>query len=334
MTKTPTKPISFSGIQPSGVPSLGNYLGALVPFLNFQNTHQAYFCVVDHHAITVRQNPADLHANTLNLAAWYLAAGLDAEKCTLFIQSHVPAHTELGWILSTFTQMGELERMTQYKDKAARHAENINAGLFTYPSLMAADILLYHTHHVPVGDDQKQHLELTRDVAVRFNNAVAPLFTVPEVVIPPAAARVKDLQNPSKKMSKSEPGPGTILLTEDPAAAAKKISRAVTDSLGEIQYDPAHQPGLANLLEIFAALENTTPQAAAAQFAGQQYGALKGAVAEVVAARLTALQTRHAELLNDKAELHSILQRGATQARGVADATLASVRQALGYVQF
>ncbi len=326
------KPISFSGIQSSGIPSLGNYIGAFKPFTAYPQTHKAYFCVVDHHAITVRQNPADLNENTYAIAAWFLASGLNPHACTLFIQSHVTQHTELGWILNTFTQMGELERMTQYKDKASRHSQNINAGLFTYPALMAADILLYNTQEVPVGDDQIQHIELCRDVATRFNNIYGDTFVLPKGVIPKAGARVKDLQDPTRKMSKSQPGPGTILLTESPAEAAKKIKRAQTDSLGEIRYDPANQPGIANLLEIMGGLTNRSPHTVAEEFAGQQYGSLKGAVAEAVAFTMEPLQAEYTRLMADKAELQRILARGAEDARSVAAQTLRKVKEKMGYV--
>lgn len=328
----PAKPVSFSGVQPSGIPSIGNLLGAFIPFVAYQESHHAYFCVVDHHAITVRQDPKDLRENTLGIAARYISAGLDPAKCTLFIQSHVSAHAELGWILNTFTQMGELERMTQYKDKAARHHQNINAGLFTYPALMAADILLYNTNEVPVGDDQTQHIELCRDVATRFNNAYAPTFVIPKGIIPRAGARVKDLQEPTRKMSKSQPGPGTILLNETPAEAAKKIKRAQTDSLNHVHYDPANQPGVANLLEILAALSHRTPQLVAGEFKDQQYGALKSAVAEAVAFKLEEVQSRYNELMNDKAELLAILKRGAEKADEVASVTLARVMEQVGYI--
>lgn len=354
----PAKPVSFSGVQPSGIPSLGNILGAFKPFVAYQESHHAYFCIVDHHAITVRQNPAELRENTLAIAAWYIAAGLNPHQCTLFIQSHVTAHAELGWILNSFAQMGELERMTQYKDKSARNANNINAGLFTYPVLMAADILLYNTNEVPVGDDQTQHIELARDIATRFNNLYTPsaekllkgevtaehfiadkmfdngpVFTIPKGIIPRAGARVKDLQEPTKKMSKSQPGPGTILMNETPAEAAKKIKRAQTDSLNNIHYDPVNQPGVANLLEILASISGRTPQLVAGEFKGQQYGALKNAVAEAVAFAMEPLQTRYAELMNDKAELQSILTRGADTARAVADVTLGKVMEQVGYIR-
>lgn len=333
MSKTPApKPVMLSGVQPSGMPSIGNYLGAFLPFTKFQDSHTVFYMVVDHHAITVRQEPAALREQTLSVAAWYIAAGLDPAKCTLFVQSHVPAHAELGWILNTFTQMGELERMTQFKDKALRHKENINVGLFGYPVLMAADILLYGAQEVPVGDDQTQHLELTRDVATRFNNLYGPTFVVPKALIPPAAARVRDLQDPTKKMSKSAPGPGTILLNETPSDAAKKIKRAVTDSLGVVKYDPINQAGVANLLEILAACSHRSVEQVEQEFIGGQYGPLKNAVAEAVAFTMEPLQARYAELMADKAELMRILAKGAEHARSVAEPTLKRVMEKVGYL--
>lgn len=327
-----SKPISFSGVQPSGNPTLGNYIGAFRPFTAFQDTHQPYFCVVDLHAITARQDPKELHENNFAVAAWYLASGLDPKKCTLFIQSHVHEHAELAWILNTYSQMGELERMTQYKDKAARNSQNINVGLFSYPVLMAADILLYNTQEVPVGDDQTQHIELCRDVATRFNNLYGQTFVVPKGIIPKAGARVKDLQEPTRKMSKSLPGPGCILLAESPAEAAKKIKRAVTDTVNNIAYDPANQPGVSNLIELLAACTSRTPQQVEKEFAGQQYGALKGAVADAVAATLEPLQAEYNRLMNDKAELLSILTKGAENAQAVASVTLRTVKEKIGFV--
>lgn len=327
------KPSLLSGVTPSGQPTLGNYVGAFKPFTSFQESHHVFFMVADHHAITVRQDPKELHENTLGIAAWYIASGLNPSQCTLFVQSHVRAHVELGWILNSFTQMGELERMTQYKDKSARSAANVNAGLFTYPTLMAADILLYNAAEVPVGEDQTQHLEITRDIAERFNNHYKQkLLTVPKLTLPRTGARVKDLQDPSKKMSKSQPGPGTILLQESPAEAAKKVNRAVTDSLGVIHYDPKNQPGLANLLEILASVSNRTPQQVAGEFKGQQYGPLKKAVAEAVAFTLEPLQAEYNRLMKDKAELTNILKKGAEAANEVAEVTLKRVKDAVGYV--
>ncbi|NBV54215.1 MAG: tryptophan--tRNA ligase [Proteobacteria bacterium] len=327
-----SKPTSFSGVQPSGQPTLGNLIGVFQPFVAFQDSHQATFCIVDHHAITSRPNPEDLRTNTLGIFAYYLAMGLDPAKCTIFAQSHLPQHTELAWILNSFTQMGELERMTQYKDKSQRQSDNINVGLFDYPVLMAADILLHQVQHVPVGDDQLQHVELTRDIATRFNNLYGPTFTIPKAIIPQVGARVMDLQEPNRKMSKSRPGPGTILLTDAPASAAKKITRAVTDSLATIAYNPQEQPGLANLIDIFASLQNQTPQQVVQQFQGQQYGALKTATAEAVASKLEKLQTAYNTYINDKAELQNLLQKGAEKAAQVAEKTLQATKQKVGYV--
>lgn len=328
-----SKKIAFSGVQPSGQPSLGNYLGAFKQFVGFQETHQTYYCVVDHHAITVRQDPKALTEQTYAIAAWYLASGLDPAKCTLFIQSHVSAHAELGWILSTFTQMGELERMTQFKDKASRHKHNVNGGLFTYPTLMAADILLYGTHEVPVGHDQLQHIELTRTIAERFNGVYGDVLTMPKAVIPKAAARVKDLQNPTKKMSKSDPGLGTILLLDDLQTIEKKVKKAVTDTVGKVQYDEENQPGVANLLGIYAALTNQSIEAAVQDFDPDQYGPFKQKVADAVVASVEPIQARYHELMGDKAELNSILKAGADNARTHANATLTRVYDAMGYVQ-
>jgi tryptophanyl-tRNA synthetase len=327
-----TKKTILSGIQPSGQLSLGNYLGAIKHFVNYQNTHDAYYCIVDLHAITVRQEPKELRENSYALAAWYLAAGLNPEKCAIFIQSHVTEHAELGWILGTFTQMGELERMTQFKDKALRHKQNINAGLFTYPSLMAADILLYHAHEVPVGHDQKQHLELARDIAQRFNGIYGDVFTVPKPLIPKVAARLKDLQHPEKKMSKSSDGGGTIFLNDPLKTVEKKIKRAVTDNEMNIAYNEEKQAGLANLLGIYAACEDKPIEDILPEFTGKGYGDLKKAVAEKVVATLEPIQNRYNELMNDKSELDKILQQGAEKARAKASATLNDVKKEIGFV--
>jgi tryptophanyl-tRNA synthetase len=333
------QPTVLTGIQPSGVPTLGNYLGFFKPALSFQATHQAYYFIVDHHAITVRQSPTELLANTREIAAWYLAAGLNPAQATLFVQSHVRAHVELGWILTTFTQMGELERMTQYKDKSAQHEgkdTGINVGLFSYPVLQAADILLYHATEVPVGDDQKQHVELCRDIALRFNNHYGTnTLTVPKHSIPPHGARVRDLQDPTKKMSKSRPGLGCVLLTDTPDEVEKKFKRAVTDSdtgAAAIRYAPEEKPGVANLLEIIAGCQGSTPQAVATQLQGQQYGTLKAAAADAVNAMLVPLQAAKAQWLNDPAKLDAVLREGAGRAEPVANATLARVKTAMGYL--
>lgn len=328
-----SKKTILSGIQPSGQLSIGNYLGAIKNFVNYQDSHDTYYCIVDLHAITVRQNPEELRENSYALAAWYLAAGLDPEKCSIFIQSHVTEHAELGWILSTFTQMGELERMTQFKDKATQHKQNINAGLFTYPSLMAADILLYGTDVVPTGHDQKQHIELTRDIATRFNGIYGEILTIPEPFIPKVAARIKDLQNPTKKMSKSSDGAGTLFLNEPLKTIEKKIKRAVTDNEANIAYDEANQPGLANLLGIYAACENKPIEEILPEFTGKGYGDLKKAVAEKVISTLEPLQMRYNALMNDKGELDKILAKGAEKARTKANSTLTDVKKAIGFIQ-
>lgn len=323
----------ISGIQSSGQPSLGNYLGAFLPFVGFQETHNLSVFIADHHAITVRQDPVALRENSYGIAAWYMASGLDPKKCTLFVQSHVPEHAELGWILSTFTQMGELERMTQYKDKAARHAQNINAGLFTYPSLMAADILLYDAQAVPVGDDQRQHLELTRDIATRVNGVYGEdTLIVPEAVIPKAAARVKDLQEPTKKMSKSSESLGTLFLLDDAKTMEKKLKKAMTDALKNVAYDVTNQPGLANLLEIYTTLKGVSIESAVSEFAGHQYGPLKKAVVEAVLEGILPVQAEYKRLMSDKAELDNILARGAVTAQETASQTLMRVKERVGYV--
>ena len=324
----------LSGIQPTGDLTLGNYLGALKRFVEYQETHDAFYCVVDLHAITVRQNPQELRDNTYNLVAAYIACGLNPKKATLFVQSHVREHSELAWLLSTFTQMGELERMTQFKDKSVQHKTNINAGLFTYPCLQAADILLYQPHGVPVGEDQKQHLELTRNIAERFNGAYdQDTFRVPEVWIPKIGARVKDLQNPLKKMSKSLPGKGCILLIDTPKQIEKKIKSAVTDDEACVRLDEKNQPGVANLLGIYAACKSISIEAAAKEFEGmEQYGPFKQAVADAVVSELEPIQARYQELLSDKAELDRILAEGAAKARTVAARTVLDAKKAIGFV--
>jgi tryptophanyl-tRNA synthetase len=326
-------PTVLTGIQPSGVPTLGNFLGFFKPALGLQETHTAYYFVVDHHAITVRQEPAELRANTTAIAAWYLAAGLNPSKATLFVQSHVRAHVEMGWIMNAFTQMGELERMTQFKDKSKQHAANINVGLFAYPVLQAADIFLYNATEVPVGEDQRQHVELCRDIALRFNGIYGPTLTVPKHALPPYGARVRDLQDPTKKMSKSRPGLGCVLLTDGVEDVSKKMKRAVTDSdtgAAAIRYLPKEKPGVANLLEIIAACRGGTPEAVAKSMAGESYGALKQAAADAVNAVLQPLQAAQAAWVANP-ELPHVLVQGAQRAEAVANATLARVKDVMGY---
>ncbi|HEU5315120.1 MAG TPA: tryptophan--tRNA ligase [Chloroflexota bacterium] len=324
----------LSGIQPSGNLHLGNYLGAIKRWVERQEEFENFFCIVDLHAITVPQDPAELRKHTRELAAIYLAAGLDPQKATIFVQSQVPAHAELGWILNCVTPMGWLERMTQFKDKSAKEGDNrerISAGLFDYPVLMAADILLYRATHVPVGDDQKQHVELTRDVAERFNRLYGDTFVVPEPMIPPTGARIMSLESPSDKMSKSDPSPGSrINLLDAPDAIRKNIMRATTDSQRDIVFDPT-RAGLYNLLTIYEVLSGESRPAIEARYAGKGYGDLKRDLADLVIASLEPIQRRASELLSS-GELEEILTRGAERAAGVAAETLASVKRAMGFI--
>ena len=286
-TPAETKKIIFSGIQPSGTLTLGNYIGALRNFKLLEDDYQCIYCVVDMHAITVRQDPAALRRRCLELAAIYIASGLDPKKNIIYCQSHVSGHAELAWILNCFTYMGELQRMTQFKDKAQKHADNINAGLFTYPTLMAADILLYQTDLVPIGADQKQHLELTRDIAQRFNGVYGDVFTVPEGYFGKVGSRIMSLQDPTRKMSKSDPEDTFISLLDPPDAIRRKVKRAVTDSEADIRFDPVNKPGVSNLLSIIAALTGQSVEEAAAELQGQGYGKLKDRVSAVSYTHLT-----------------------------------------------
>lgn len=327
-----TKKTVFSGIQPSGQLTLGNYLGAIQQYVKMQHTHTVFYCVVDQHAITVRQNPEELRFNTLSLAAWYLAAGIQPEKATLFVQSHVPAHTEAGWLLGTFSQMGELERMTQFKDKSQQHRQNINAGLFTYPCLMAADIVLYHAEEIPVGHDQLQHIELARNVVERFNGIYGSVLTLPKGVVPQAAARVKDLQTPEKKMSKSLPGKGCILLQDSPKEMEKKFKAAVTDSQTRVAFDEENKPGVSNLLSIYSAFTGQSLAQAETTFADMQYGSFKQAVADSVIAVLAPMQQEYTRIMQDKAELQRCLAIGAEKAHGVSHKTLLHMKDVMGFL--
>ena len=325
------KQIIFSGIQPSGTLTLGNYIGALRNFSKLQNDYDCIYCVVDEHAITVRQNPADLRRRCLELAAIYIASGIDPEKSLLYCQSHVSAHAELSWILSCFTYMGELSRMTQYKDKCAKHADNINAGLFTYPVLMAADILLYQTNLVPVGVDQKQHLELCRDIAQRFNGVYGDVFTIPEGYIPKVGAKIMSLQDPTRKMSKSDPEETFVSLLDDPDTIRRKIKRAVTDSDGEIRFDPENKPGVSNLLSIMSALGAGSIDSLVTELDGQGYGTLKTRVADCVVEALSPLQNEYKRLIADKTYLQSILDENAKKASYLANKTLRKVQKKIGF---
>lgn len=328
-------PRLFSGMQPSAASlHLGNYAGALLQWRDMQATHDAVFCVVDLHAITVPQDPSALREQTRRTAAQYIAAGIDPEHSTLFVQSHVPAHAQLAWVLNTITGFGEASRMTQFKDKSAKGGADLaSVGLFTYPILQAADILLYDAVVVPVGEDQRQHIELTRDLAARFNARFGDTLVVPEVRILKETAKVYDLQNPGSKMSKSGESPAGILwLMDEPAVLAKKVKSAVTDSSGVVAFDPAEKPGVSNLLSILSLLTGQGMDALVASFDGLQYGALKTAVAEAVVEAFEPIRTRTLELLDDPAELDRLLALNAARAEEIADATLARVYDALGFL--
>jgi tryptophanyl-tRNA synthetase len=327
-------PRVLSGIQPTADSfHLGNYLGALRQWVALQEGHQAFYCVVDLHAITVEQDPAVLRRRTLVSAAQLLAIGVDPARSTLFVQSHVSEHAQLGWVLQCLTGFGEAGRMTQFKDKSQRQgAASTTVGLFTYPVLQAADILLYQADRVPVGEDQRQHLELTRDLANRFNSRFGPTFTVPEAYIPQGTAKVLDLQTPDKQMSKSLPGGGCLSLLDEPAVNAKKIRSAVTDTGREVVADPIAKPGVTNLLTIHAALSGATTADLEERFAGRGYGDLKKELAEVVTEALAPIRERTQELLDDPAELERILAAGAASARAVAAPTLASVYDRIGFL--
>lgn len=329
------KPIVFSGAQPSGELTIGNYMGALRQWVQMQDDFHCVYCIVDLHAITVRQDPVALRKATLDTLALYLACGIDPQKSTIFVQSHVPEHTQLGWILNCYTYFGELSRMTQFKDKSARYEENINAGLFDYPVLMAADILLYQTNQVPVGEDQKQHLELSRDVAARFNAIYGDIFKIPEPFIPKSGARVMSLLEPTRKMSKSDDNRNNVIgLLEDPKSVVKKIKRAMTDGDEPpvIRYDVKNKPGVSNLLDILAGVTGKSVSDLEKEFDGQMYGHLKGAVADAVSGMLSELQERYHRYRNDEVFLDQIMRDGAAKARARAQETLKKVYAAVGFV--
>ncbi len=329
-----TKKIMLSGIQPSGDLHLGNYLGAIKNWADRVEEFDCYYFMADLHTITVRQNPADLRRRSLEQLAQYIACGLDPEKNTLFFQSHVPAHAQLGWVLDCYTMFGELSRMTQFKDKSAKHKDNINAGLFTYPALMAADILLYQPDYVPVGEDQKQHVELTRDVAQRFNGIYGPVFKIPEPYIPKAGARIMGLTVPGSKMSKSIPE-GCVFLMEKPEDIQRKFRRAVTDSDTErcVRYDPVAKPGVSNLMNIYSAITGRTFEAIEAEFDGQGYGAFKPKVGEAVIECLRPIREEATRILKDKGYLEGVYRAGAEKASRVANKTLRKVYKKVGFVQ-
>ncbi|MEQ3550661.1 tryptophan--tRNA ligase [Pseudonocardia nematodicida] len=327
------RPRVLSGIQPTADSfHLGNYLGALRQWVSLQDDHDAFYCVVDLHAITVEHDPAELSRRTRVAAAQLLGLGLDPDRCTLFVQSHVPEHPRLSWVLECLTGFGEASRMTQFKDKSVRHgADRATVGLFTYPILQASDILLYQPDRVPVGEDQRQHVELTRNLAQRFNHRFGPAFTVPEPYIPPSTAKITDLQDPTAKMSKSASSPAGIVELLDPAnVTAKKIRSAVTDNEREIRYDPEAKPGVANLLTIFAALTDRKVTEVEAEYAGRGYGDLKKDLAEVVTGFAVPFAEKVQGYLADPAELDRVLAKGATRAREVSGATLADVHERIG----
>ena len=321
----------FSGIQPSGELTLGSYMGAIKNWVALQDEYDCLYCIVDMHAITVRQVPADLRRRSVAQLAQYIACGLDPEKNIMFIQSHVPQHAELSWVLGCYTQFGELSRMTQFKDKAKKHADNITAGLFTYPVLMASDILLYQSDLVPVGDDQRQHVELCRDIATRFNNWFPDTFTIPEAFVPKMGARVMILGQPDNKMSKSEPD-GCVFLMDKPEDIMRKFKRAVTDCETAVRYDPENKPGISNLLTIYCAATGKTMDEAEADFEGQGYGIFKPAVGEAVVELLRPIQAEATRLMADKAYLESIYSQGAQRAQALANRTLRKVYKKVGFV--
>jgi tryptophanyl-tRNA synthetase len=326
------RPRVLSGIQPTSDSfHLGNYLGALRQWVALQEDFDAFYCVVDLHAITVEWDPAELRARSRRSAAQALAVGLDPAVCTLFIQSHVREHTELSWIFACLTGFGEASRMTQFKDKFAR-AQNVGVGFFTYPILQAADIALYQADRVPVGEDQRQHLELTRDLVQRFNTRFGPTFTLPDAYIVKETARIVDLQDPTAKMSKSLPDAGTLNLLDEPARVLKKIKSAVTDSGGDVRFDPEAKPGVSNLLTIFAALTGKSIEELEADYAGKGYGAFKGDLAEAVLDFVTPVQAKVREYADDPAELDAILAKGAQRAREVAVETMERVRDRVGFL--
>ena len=337
MEENARRKVMLSGIKPTGDLTLGSYLGAIKNWAERAEQYECYYFMADLHALTTRNDPKDLRRRTLEQVAQYIACGLDPEKNVLFLQSQVPAHAELGWVINCYTMFGELSRMTQFKDKSAKNADNINGGLFTYPALMAADILLYQPDYVPVGEDQKQHVELTRDVAQRFNNLYGQTFRVPEPYIPKVGARVMDLLNPTSKMSKSdEIGNGRILLMEKPEDIMRKFKRAVTDSdTGRcVYFDPEKKPGVANLMQIYSACTCRTFAEIEAEFEGKGYGAFKPAVGEAVVELLRPIREEAEHIIRDKAYLESVCRNGAERASAVAGRTLRKVYKKVGLVQF
>jgi tryptophanyl-tRNA synthetase len=329
------KPIVLSGCQPSGQLTMGNYMGALRQWVNMQDDNDCLYMIVDFHAITVRQDPTALNQACLDGLALYLACGIDPKKSSIFLQSHVPEHAQLSWVLNCYTQMGELNRMTQFKDKSQKNASNINVGLYSYPVLQAADILIYQANKVPVGEDQKQHLELTRDIATRFNNIYGDIFTIPDPFIPESGARIMSLQDPLKKMSKSDDNPNNVIgLLDDPKKLSKKIKRAVTDSdeQARIYFDVAKKPGVSSLLSLLSCATGQSIESLVPQYEDKMYGHLKGDVAEAVVTMLAPIQTEYARIRTDQSYLHDVLRASAIKAREKASVTLAKTYKALGFV--
>ena len=327
------RPVSYSGVQPSGNLTIGNYLGAIKNFPIYSEQYKCFYCVVDQHAITVRQVPAELRRRTYETIALYIACGLDPEKNTLYVQSHVPAHTEMAWMLNCFTMFGELSRMTQFKDKSQKHADNVNAGLFTYPVLMAADILLYQTNVVPIGADQKQHLELARNIVDRFNQLYPDTFTMPEPIIAKSGAKIMSLAEPTQKMSKSDENENAVVrILDTPDAIMRKFKRAVTDSDSEIRFDPENKPGVSNLLTIYSCFSGKTIEEAEREFDGKGYGDFKTAVGQVCCDKLIPVQQEYQRILADKAYLEEVMKKGADEAAYYARKTLSKVRRKLGFV--
>lgn len=326
-----SKKIILSGIQSTGKLTLGNYLGAINNWVQMQEEYDCYYMIANLHSLTVRNDPETLRNNTLKVLAMYVAAGLDPEKNTIFIQSQVKEHAELGWILDCYTYMGELSRMTQFKDKAAKHADNINAGLFTYPALMAADILLYQANLVPVGQDQQQHLEITRDIAERFNKLYGKTFTIPEGYYGKASAKIMGLQDPTAKMSKSATNPNDVILLEDePDVIIKKFKKAVTDSENKVRFDPENKPGVSNLMQIYSSITGLKMEEIEKEFENSGYGDFKTKVAETAVAKLDPIQKKYKELLENKEYLEKIYTEGANRARKLASKTLDEVKERIG----
>ena len=329
------KPVVLSGCQPSGQLTLGNYMGALKQWVSMQDDHDCLYMIVDLHAITVRQDPKQLAEACLDGLSLYLACGIDPQKSTLFLQSHVPEHAQLSWVLNCYAQMGELNRMTQFKDKSAKNENNINVGLYSYPVLQAADILLYQADKVPVGEDQKQHLELTRDIATRVNNLYGDVFRLPDPYIPEFGARIMSLQEPEKKMSKSDNNPNNFIgLLEEPKKLAKKIKRAVTDSdeQANIYFNPTEKPGVSNLLTLLSLATGKSVKDLEPEYTDKMYGHLKGDVADAVVSLLEPIQTRYAEIRADRAYLDDVMRQGAEKASARAAETLAKVYKAVGFI--